>query len=359
MSRPVIRVPDRLPGRACGCLLLRGLLLVGVLWALTLSPVNAQPSSSGPAPAQLPALPRTARIGVLTLGTLDALQPRWGYFVQRLAEHGYVEGQNLTFERRAAEGDATQLAALAGDLVAQSPDVIFAAFTPAVLAAKQAKGTIPIVIPFGGDPVGTGLVESFEHPGTNVTGMSDPSAQVMPSLVRVFSQAMPGVHRVAIFTPAGNPAIEPGLQASRALAAPMGIQILRVDVAGPTNDALDAAFDTAAAQGADGFVFYFTPTTPALDRHAAEAAAQRHLPGIYETRGSVDAGGLMSQTVDYNASFARTADYVNRILDGADPADMAIGVPEQFNLIVNLKAATTQGITFPPDILAQATEVIQ
>jgi putative tryptophan/tyrosine transport system substrate-binding protein len=281
------------------------------------------------------------------------------FFVQRLAEHGYVEGQNLVFERRAASGDAAQLPALATDLVAQGPDVIFAAFTPAVLAAKQATATTPIVIPFGGDPVGTGLVESFEHPGGNVTGMSDPSSQLMPALVRALSQAVPGRRRLAVFTPPANPAIEPGLQASRALAEPLGIQLLRVDVASPSNDALDAAFDAAVTQEADGFVFYYTPTTPALDRHAAEAAANRHLPGVYETRGSVDAGGLMSATVDYNASFARAADYVAQILAGADPADLPVGMPEHFDLVINLKAAAALRITIPPEVLAQATEIIQ
>jgi putative ABC transport system substrate-binding protein len=302
---------------------------------------------------------RTIHIGVLTLGTLEALAPGWDFFVQRLAEHGYVEGQNLAFEQRAAGGDAAQLPALAGDLVAQDPDVIFAAFTPAVLAAKQASSTIPIVIPFGGDPVGTGMVESFEHPGGNVTGMSDPSSQLMPALVRALNAAVPGRHRLAVFTPPGNPAIEPGLQASRAFAESLGIELVRVDVTSPTNDALDAAFDAAVAQGADGFIFYYTPTTPALDQHAAETAAQHRLPGIYETRGSVDAGGLMSGGVDYNASFIRAADYVSEILAGADPADLPVGVPEQFNLVINVKSAAGLGITIPPDILAQASEVIQ
>jgi putative ABC transport system substrate-binding protein len=307
----------------------------------------------------VPGAAHTVRVGVLTLGTLEALEPGWDVFVQRLAEHGYVDGQNLAFESRAANGDATRLPTLARDLVGQAPDVIFAAFTPAVLAAKQASSTIPIVIPFGGDPVGTGLVESFEHPGGNVTGMSDPSSQLMPGLVRVLSETVPGRHRLAVFTPPANPAVESGLQASRAFAEARGIQILRVDIASPTNDGLDAAFDAAVAQGADGFVFYYTPTTPALDRHAAETAAHHHLPGIYETRGSVDADGLMSQTVDYNASFLRAADYVAQILAGADPADLPVGVPEHFDLVINLRAAAALGITIPPQVLAQATEVIQ
>ena len=350
-------------GRVTGRRLAGGLLVLSALWALIITPAVAQvaPAGSGavPAPAQIPGAARTVRIGVLTLGTLDALEPGWEFFVQRLAEHGYVEGENLVFERRAASGDAAQLPAFATDLVAQGSDVIFAAFTPAVLAAKQATATTPIVIPFGGDPVGTGLVESFEHPGGNVTGMSDPSSQLMPALVRTLSEAVPGRRRLAVLTPPANPAIEPGLQASRALAESLGIQLLRVDVANPSNDALDAAFDTAVAQGADGFVFYYTPTTPALDRHAAEATAYRRLPGVYETRGSVDAGGLMSATVDYNASFARAADYVAQILAGADPADLPVGVPEHFDLVINLKAATALGIIIPPDVLAQATEVIQ
>jgi putative tryptophan/tyrosine transport system substrate-binding protein len=350
-------------GHPLGRVLARGLLLPGIVWALVITPAVAQVApagrGAGPAPAQVPAAARTVRIGVLTLGTLQALEPGWHFFVQRLAEQGYVEGQNLVFERRAAGGDAAQLPALAADLVAQAPDVIFAAFTPAVLAAKQATTTIPIVIPFGGDPVGTGLVESFEHPGGNVTGMSDPSSQLMPRLVRVLTETVPGRPRLAVLTPPANPAVEPGLQASRALAEPLGIQILRVDVGAPTNDALDAAFDAAVARGAEAFVFYYTPTTPALDRHAAEAAAQRHLPGVYEARGSVDAGGLMSETVDYNASFARAAEYVVQILAGADPADLPVGVPERFDLVINLPAAQALGITIPPAVLAQATELIR
>jgi putative tryptophan/tyrosine transport system substrate-binding protein len=303
---------------------------------------------------------RSVKIGVLTLGTLEALHgPAWPYFVQRLRDDGYVEGQTLTFDVRSADGDATRLPGMAQELVDDEPDAILALFTPAVLAAKQATSTIPVVIPFGGDPVGAGLVESLDHPGGNVTGMSDLSSGLMPTLVRVLNQTVPERHRIAIFTPASNPAVLPGLQASQAVSQELGIDILRVDVATPSDDGLDAAFDTAGDQGADAFVFYFTPTTPELDRHAAAAAAQRHLPGIYETRGSVDAGGLMSDSVDYNDSFARAADYIVQVLDGANPADLAIGVPRHFDLVINLSAARSLGVTIPRPLLDQAMAIIQ
>ena len=134
---------------------------------------------------------------------------------------------------------------------------------------------------------------------------------------------------------------------------------MRVAVAAPTAEALDAAFAAAAAQGAEGFIFYYSPTTPALDRSAAEVAARRHLPGVYQLRGPVDAGGLMSRTVDYNASFARTADYVARILSGVDPAELPMGVPEKFDLVINMPTADALGITIPPEILARATHIIR
>jgi putative tryptophan/tyrosine transport system substrate-binding protein len=348
---------------AGACMVARALLLTGMFLGLTTTAAGAQvaPAGSGaaPAPAQVPGAARTIRIGVLTLGTLEALEPGWDFFVRRLAELGYVEGKNLIFDRRAASSDTAQLPALAAGLVAQSPDVIFAAFTPAVLAVRNETHGIPIVIPFGGDPVGSGLVQSFDHPGGNVTGMSDPSSQLMPKLMRVLIETLPGRHRLAVLTPPDNPAVEPGLQASRAVAESLGTQIFRFDVAAPSNDALDAAFDAALGQGAEGFVYYYSPTTAALDQHAAEAAARRHLPGVYETRGPVDDGGLMSLTVDYNASFARAADYVAQILDGADPADLPVGVPETFDLVINLPSAQALGVTFPPDVLSQATELIR
>jgi putative tryptophan/tyrosine transport system substrate-binding protein len=332
--------------------------VVAVLLALAGSTVSA--AQRAPAPAQVPLPPASVRIGVLTLSTLEAARgPNWPSFVQRLADHGYMEGHNLVFVSRAADGDAARLPDLAQQLVAERVDVIFALFTPAVLAAKQTTSTIPIVIPIGGDPVGSGLIDSFEHPGGNVTGMSDPSSILMPGLVRVLTEALPGRRRLAVFTPPGNPAVLPGLQAAQALAQPRGVELVRVDVAAPSTDALDAAFTSAVEQGAQGFVFYYTPTTPELDRRAAEDAAQRHLPGIYETRGAVDAGGLMSETVDYNDSFARAADYVAQILAGADPAELPVGVPERFELVINVQAATALGIAIPPEILGQATEVIR
>src|SRR5262249_20764588 len=125
-----------------------------------------------------------------------------------------------------------------------------------------------------------------------------------------------------------------------------------------TDDALDAAFDDALRQGAQAFVFYYNPTTPELDRHAAAAAAQRRLPGIYETRGSVDAGGLMSNARDYNDSFARPADYVVQVLAGADPATLPVGVPEHFELVLNENAARALGVPFPQVVLDQASTVI-
>jgi putative tryptophan/tyrosine transport system substrate-binding protein len=335
---------------------------VGLLLALVAHPTAAQVTPAGasmPAPAQVPGPARTVRIAVLTLGSLEALEPGWTFFVERMGQHGYVEGQNLVFDRRAASGDTAQLPALAADLVAQEPDVIFAAFTPAVVAAKQATSMIPIVMPFGGDPVGSGLIDSFEHPGGNVTGMSDPSAQLMPPLVRRLANSVPGLQRLAVFTSPMNPTSGSATQAARATAEPLGIQVARVDVVAPTDDALDAAFDVAVSQGVQGFVFYYSPTTPGLDRHAAETAAARHLPGIYETRGPVDTGGLMSLTVDYNDSFARAADYVDQILTGADPADLPVGVPDRFQFVINLPAARALGLSIPSTVLDQASEVIR
>jgi putative tryptophan/tyrosine transport system substrate-binding protein len=156
---------------------------------------------------------------------------------------------------------------------------------------------------------------------------------------------------VAVFTPPGIPALLPGLQATQRLGQSLGIEVQRVDVGAPTDEALDAAFDSTVRQGAQAFVFYYNPTTPELDRHAAEAAALRQLPGIYETRGSVDAGGLMSETVDYNDSFARAADYLVEILAGADPAALPVGVPERFDLVLNRNATQALGITFPQEVL--------
>ncbi len=344
-----IHSTDVTAGRAESVRILPGLL--AILLALSATPLAAAQGS----PSE-----RSIKIGVLTLGTLEALHgPAWPYFVQRLRDHGYVEDQNLMFDVRSADGDAARLPGLAQELVDDEVSAILALFTPAVLAAKQATSTIPIVIPFGGDPVGAGLVDSLDHPGGNVTGMSDLSSGLMPALVRVLHQTVPERHRFAVFTPSGNAAVLPGLQASQALSRELGIEILRVDVATPSKDGLDAAFDSAGNQGADAFVFYFTPTTPALDEHAAAEAAQRHLPGIYETRGSVDAGGLMSESVDYNDSFARAADYIVQILDGADPAELAIGVPQRFDLVINLSAARSLGVTVPKPLLDQAVAVIQ
>jgi putative tryptophan/tyrosine transport system substrate-binding protein len=286
------------------------------------------------------------------------MQPREEAFRQRLQELGYVEGRNLAIEYRFAEGKFDRLPTLAQELVRLEVDVIVTVVTQASLAAKHATRTIPIVIVAVSDPLGTGLVASLARPGANVTGTSAMSADVVGKSLELLKEAVPAVSRVAVLWNPDNAIFQASMLRETQLAAGrLGIELRTYAARDP--DEFEPAFAglTSAQAGA-----LLVLTDPKYGPHAAriaDLAIKFRLPAMYGVREYAAAGGLMAYGTNFTALFRRAADYVDKILKGAKPADLPVEQPTKFELVINLKAAKALGLTFPPGLLAIADEVIE
>jgi putative ABC transport system substrate-binding protein len=285
------------------------------------------------------------RIGYLSGG--DASTP---LLVPALRDLGYVEGQNLVVARRAAEGKLDRLPTLVAELVQLKVDLIVAGGTPAASVAKQATQTIPIVFLLAADPVGSGLVASLARPSGNVTGFT--AGQYGGKQLEALREAVPGLVRVAILWDA-NYVQRPGFDAPRRL----GLKAQFLEVRGA--DDFDGAF-VAAGRGRAGGVL--VENTPMLNNHhkrIAELAAKHRLPAVSHSRSFVNFGGLLAYGPEPTNGTTRVAALVDKILKGAKPADLPVEQPTKFELVINLKTAKALGLTIPPTLLLQATQVIE
>jgi putative ABC transport system substrate-binding protein len=304
---------------------------------------------------------KPARMGWLGMD-LAASDPRFREaFLQGLRDLGYNEGPNLVIEYRDAEGKPERLPALAAGLVALNVDVIVAgAGTLSALAAKQATTTIPIVFPVVGDPVADGLVTSLARPGGNLTGLSAVSTELIGKLLELLKQAVPGVSRVALLLkPDAAPerTMQGYLKESDAAARALGVQLQVVEAQGPED--FDRAFSDMSEAHADALVVLGTPVFQVARQRLVDLAAKSRLPTVFSYRAFVDAGGLMSYGPSFPDMFRRAATYVDKILNGAKPADLPVEQPTKFELVINLKTAKALGLTVPQSLLARADEVIE
>jgi putative ABC transport system substrate-binding protein len=273
-------------------------------------------------------------------------------FKQGLLDRGYVEGENVTIEWRWAER-TEQLAPLAAELVGLKVDVIVAASTLAIQAAKQATSTIPIVMASSGDPVGTGLVGNLARPGENITGLSNLAVGLSAKRVELFKEAVPGLSRAGVFWDPSSLDKENDLRATQTAAQTLGVQVYPLEIQGP-ND-LEKTFDAATRWHVDALITL-------LDGHGteiAEFAARVGLPSMCEMRGFPLNGGLMSYGPNPFIWYGRAAYHIARILQGAKVADLPVEQPTDIELVINQKTGRALGLTIPPSILTQATEVIQ
>ena len=308
-----------------------------------------------------PPPPKVPTIGYLAPGFSDsaaspppAAVENLGAFRQSLATLGYIEGQNLVVEYRYAGDSAAGLGEAAADLVRLPVDVIVATGTPAIRAAKAVTSTIPIVFAQTGDPVGSGVVTSLARPGGNVTGLANLNPQLGGKRLQVLTQAVAGVRRVAYLwdplSPASN--LEEMQAATQALG--LHLQVREIRAVGD----LEAAFEAARAEHADALVM----SGDVESRYRATVvslAASSRLPTMYPNRQAVREGGLMAYGANQSDDFRRAAAYVDKILKGAQPADLPVEQPILFDFAINLKTAQALGLTIPPHVLLQATEVIQ
>ncbi|HEY7062574.1 MAG TPA: ABC transporter substrate-binding protein [Chloroflexota bacterium] len=279
-------------------------------------------------------------------------------FLDRLRDHGWVEGDNVTIERRYAEDGVEQFPELAAQLVDLRPDIIVAAGAPAIRAAKGATSTVPIVMATSGaDPVATGLVDSLARPGRNVTGVTLISTQLAQKRLELLRDAVPGIARVAVLWNAANPAVPSMLQETQAAARGLSVELISLPVRGPSD--FEAAFAAASAEATDALLPLLDPLMRSQQASIIAFAAHSRLPALYGARHFVDAGGLMAYGPREADLFRRAADYVDRILKGAQPEDLPVEQPMTFDFVINLKTAQALGLTIPQHVLLQATEVIQ
>jgi len=276
-------------------------------------------------------------------------------FRQGLQSLGYVEGQNLQIEYRSADGDPQRFPALARDLVKENIDLIITRGTPAVIAAKNATATIPIVMAAVGDPLL--VVATLARPGGNITGLSAFVTDLMAKRVEVLHDLIPGLSNVGALLNMSNgsqPAQWADIQRS---AKAFGMQSELFDVR-KTAD-LVPAFDSATQKHIGALIVEIDAVTQANRDLIVEFTLKHRLPAIYPSREFVDAGGLMSYGVDYPDLYRRAAVFVDKIIKGAKPADLPVEQPTKFEMIVSQKAAKELGIVLPTAILLRADEVIE
>ena len=290
-------------------------------------------------------------VGVLVVGAPDP-NVFLGVLRQGLRETGYTEGKNIQIDVRSAEGKAERLHDLAAELVRRKVDIIVGFQTPAVQAAKEATTEIPIVMD-AGDPVGMGFVSSLARPGGNITGMSAVTAELAPKAIEYLKQVVPSIRRLGLFLNASDPFRKPFLEHNQVGVGRLGLELQPMLVDGPGE--VDSAFEAATTQKIDALMIQ-----PSLAvARAAELALAHRLPAASLTGLFARAGGLLSYSANYTELWRQMAVYVAKILNGANPANLPVAQPTKFELVVNLRAAETLGLTVPPSLLAHAHEVIE
>jgi putative ABC transport system substrate-binding protein len=310
---------------------------------------------SFPAEAQQPA--RIHRIGILIAVSGSVFPARVEALRQRLRELGYVEGKNIVIEYRYAEGKGERLPDLAAELVRLKVDVIVTIGPGPTLAAKKASGTIPIVFAGASDPVGTGIVSSLAQPGGNITGLSLMAPDLDGKRLELLKEAFPKVARVAFLWRSGGSRGNLALTDMEAAAKALGLKLLSLQVR--SLDDFEGAFARAKKERAQALI----TTTGALintqQRRVLDFAAKNRLPAIYHYSEFVEAGGLMSYGPDNTDVCRRAADFVDKILKGAKPADLPVQQATKFEFVVNLNAAKQIGLMIPQKVLARADKVIK
>jgi putative ABC transport system substrate-binding protein len=277
-------------------------------------------------------------------------------FRLKLKDLGYVEGRNLDLYMRRANDDYALLPGLASELVSLAPDVIVSAANPATLALQRATASIPIVITSSGDPIGMGFVKSLAKPGGNITGLSGQSADSTTKTLELLHVAVPNVKRIAVLMRRANSSHEGMVKEAYGAARTLGLTIIPVMARTYTPDDLGDAFANIHNENCDAlFVLLAAPIT----RRIVELANEWRLPAIYQTGDFVDMGGLLSYGSDGHELFRQAAVYVDRILKGANPADLPVQQPTKFELEINLKTAKALGLTIPDSIVARADKVIE
>jgi putative tryptophan/tyrosine transport system substrate-binding protein len=326
--------------------------LIGLVLALglTVLPHVADGQSAGKVP----------RLCFLTFdpGTPQSPSPRFEAFFAGLHDLGYVHGKTITIDYLVADGRSEKFSELAAECVRLKADIIVVSTTPAAHAAKNATRTIPIVMVALGDPVGTRLVESLARPGGNVTGMSQMTSGLAAKRLQVLKETVPRISRVLVLSYLVDPIAPLQVTALKEAASTLSVTLLIHDIR--TADDLPAAFEAGVREHAEGLLTTAESIFRLQRRRVTELAARHRLPAVYPYSAfAKDSGGLMAYDANDSDLHRRAATYVDKILKGAKPSDLAIQQPTKFDLVINMKTARALGLTIPQSILVRADEIIQ
>jgi len=278
-------------------------------------------------------------------------------FRQGLEERGYTEGKNIIIEWRFAEGKADRLPVLAAELVRLKVDVIVSAGPAATGPAKEATVTIPIVMAFDNDPIGSRFVASLARPGGNITGLSVMAPELSGKQLELLKEIVPKLSRVALLGSSSEAGYAQTLRETELAAGTLKVQLQSFDVLNPKD--IEIAFREASKKHANAVLVLNGVVFIGQRTQLADAAAKSRLPAIYGRPEYVEDGGLLSYATSFTDLSRRAATYVDKILKGAKPADLPVEQPTKFELVINLKAAKQIGLTIPPNVLVRADKVIK
>jgi putative ABC transport system substrate-binding protein len=278
-------------------------------------------------------------------------------FQREFTKLGYVDGKNIVFEHRYAEGKLERLPALADELVRLKVDLIIAPNTPAAVAAKNATKTIPIVFIDVTDPIAAGLIDSLPRPGGNITGFTTIGSVLAGKRLELLKETIPKLSRVAVLWNPQDASSAQSWKESQLPARELGLQLHSMEVS--SADKYEAAFKEATKARSGALVWAASPLGSANQRLTVELAEKYRLPAIYARRAVVESGGLMSYGINLEEPFRRASVFVDKILKGTKPADIPVEQPTKFEFLVNLKTAKQIGLAIPPNVLARADKVIR
>jgi putative ABC transport system substrate-binding protein len=288
----------------------------------------------------------------------EVVRERGSEIIRReLRALGYVEGQNIAFEYRSAEGQPNRLPALSDELIRLKVDVLVMTTQNAAIAVKNATSTIPIVFLLAGDPVAGGLVDSLARPGGNLTGFTTISAVLADKRLEMLKETIPKLSRVEVLWDPKNQGSEQSWKESQLAARELGLQLHSMEIS--RADDLENAFKEAIKARSAAIAVLQSPFTSAYQKQIADLAAKHRLPAIHSREDFVASGGLMSYGANRVEPYRCVASMIDKVLKGTKPADLPVEQPTKFELVINLKTAKALGLTIPPVVMMRAGKVIK
>ena len=322
-----------------------------IVWILAVLLLNASAVAHAQPPAKSP------RIGYLNASSATSAASRVEAFRQGIRELGYVEGKNVVVEYRFADGNLDRLGQLLAELVQLNVDIIVSGGPTVTRPAKAATSTIPIVMGFDDDPVGSGFVASLARPAGNITGLSTLAPEISGKQLEILKEIIAKLSRVAVLGSSTRSGTSLSLKEMELAGAAFKVQIQYLDI--QESKDIETAFGAAMKGHADAILVLGSPVLNLRRTQIINLAVKNRMPGVYAQPEFIDAGGLMYYGPSFAEIFRRAATYVDKILKGAKPADLPVEQPKKFEFIINLKAARQIGLTIPPNVLARADKVIK